>query len=118
MGLSLEEKLVMAKIKEHNVAYMEVRYDGGGDDGMIEDIEFYDINGNRMNVTVDTDKLDNFLYECISNNVEWDWVNNEGGYGMLTFNFNHDEIKIDHTQRVTEDHEYDVSTELNKYLGI
>ena len=34
MEISLEEKLVMAKIKEHNVAYMEVRYHGGGDDGM------------------------------------------------------------------------------------
>ena len=52
---------------------------------------------------------DDLLYDMISNNVEWDWINNDGGYGMMHIDCTKNpwKIKIDHVQRTTEDHYYD-----------
>ena len=45
----------------------------------------------------------------VSDNVEWDWINNEGGYGQMIIDCTKTpwDVKINHTQRITEDHYYD-----------
>ena len=48
------------------------------------------------------------LYNFISRNVEWDWVNNDGGYGNVEINVDTGELTINHTQRHTEDYEYTI----------
>ena len=60
---------------------------------------------------VPADFLDIFeevLYDFISKNVEWDWVNNDGGYGSLEINVDTGDLTIHHTQRHTEDYEYPI----------
>ena len=52
---------------------------------------------------------DDLLYNMLSDNIEWDWINNDGGYGQMIIDCTKTpwDVKINHTQRITEDHYYD-----------
>jgi len=104
--MDLKQKMELQKLRDHNVARLEVIYSGGGDDGMIDEIDAYDINDKRIEGLSINDDLENFFYSYICENVEWDWINNEGGWGVLVINIVNGEISIDHTQRHTEDYFY------------
>ena len=49
------------------------------------------------------------LMNMISENIEWDWINNEGGYGQMMIDCTKTpwKVTINHSQRVLEDHYYD-----------
>ena len=113
------EKLIqlLSILKDNNVQKIHVHYDGGGDDGMIHDIEFKDHDNKNKDIIFEedaenlafnklTDDLEEYLYRKISNTVDWDWVNNEGGYGYLSLDINDLKINIAHKQRVVEDYDY------------
>ena len=40
--LNLKQKIELKKLKDHNISLLEIHYNGGGDDGMIEDINAWD----------------------------------------------------------------------------
>jgi hypothetical protein len=112
METKLKKNLAVQVIKDHNISKIEINYNGGGDDGCIDEVRFEDHNENSIDVKMESEiesEWDNLLYDMVSNNVEWDWINNDGGYGIMTIDCTKDpwKIKIDHTQRVTEDHYYD-----------
>ena len=59
-----------------------------------------------------------YLYDFISNNIEWDWINNDGGYGTITIDLETGKMTIDHSQRHVEDYHYDdIESELEKSLN-
>lgn len=68
--MDIKQKMELQKLRDHNVARLEVNYSGGGDDGMIEEIEVYDINDSRIEGLSINDNLQNFFYSYICNNVE------------------------------------------------
>ena len=112
METKLKRNLAVQVIKDHNISSIEVDYSGGGDDGCIDETRYEDINENNVDVIMTKEieaEWDNLLYDMVSNNVEWDWINNDGGYGEMIIDCTLDpwKIKINHTQRITEDHFYD-----------
>ena len=75
-------------------------------------VRFEDIDGNKIDVQMEGEieaSWDDLLYNMLGDNIEWDWVNNDGGYGQMKIDCTKTpwKVKIDHTQRVTEDHYYD-----------
>ncbi len=73
---------------------INIRYEGSGDDGDIEDIECYDKDGKVINIS-----SDDFIYKHISE-VAW-WItqdvapgfhNNEGGQGTIDIKKDHDSL--------------------------
>jgi len=112
METKLKKNLAIQVIKDHNISKIEVTYSGGGDDGCIDEVRFEDIDGNDIDVQMEKEvdgEWDDLLYNMLSDNIEWDWINNDGGYGIMNIDCTKDpwNIKINHTQRVTEDHYYD-----------
>ncbi len=112
METKLKRNLAVQVIKDHNIAKIEVDYSGGGDDGCIDSTRFEDINENSVDVNLKSEVLsewDDLLYDMLSENIEWDWINNDGGYGQMIIDCTKTpwDVKINHTQRVTEDHYYD-----------
>ena len=112
METKLKRNLAVQVIKDHNISNIEVDYSGGGDDGCIDDVRFEDHNENKIDILMEPDvsaEWDELLYNMLSDNIEWDWINNDGGYGQMIIDCTKTpwDVKINHTQRTTEDHHYD-----------
>ena len=112
METKLKRNLAVQVIKDHNIANIEIDYSGGGDDGCLDEVRYEDINGNNIDVKLDGEveaEWDDLLYNILSENIEWDWINNDGGYGQMIIDCTKTpwDVKINHTQRVSEDHYYD-----------
>ena len=112
METKLKKNLAVQVIKDHNISKIEIEYNGGGDDGCIDEVRFEDIDENSIDVKMEGEvesAWDDLLYNMVSDNVEWDWINNDGGYGTMRIDCTKNpwNITIDHVQRVTEDHYYD-----------
>ena len=112
METKLKRNIAVQVIKDHNISNIEVDYSGGGDDGCIDDVRFEDHNENKIDVFMEPEvssEWDDLLYDMLSNNIEWDWINNDGGYGQMTIDCTKTpwKVNINHTQRVCEDHHYD-----------
>ena len=112
METKLKRNLAVQVIKDHNISKIEIDYNGGGDDGCVDEIRFEDHNENSINVKMDASverEWDDLLYDMVSHNVEWDWINNDGGYGQMIIDCTQTpwKVNINHTQRVCEDHYYD-----------
>ena len=112
METKLKRNLAVQVIKDHNIASIEVDYSGGGDDGCIDDVRYEDIDGNKIDILMEPDvsaEWDDLLYNMLSENIEWDWINNEGGYGQMMIDCTKTpwKVTINHSQRVLEDHYYD-----------
>ena len=114
-NLTIKQKLKLRELKDLGIVKVQVHYSGGGDDGCIDNTDAYILDKNGKEIwdrdIVPDDFLGVFeeaLYNFISRNVEWDWVNNDGGYGSLEINVDTGELTIHHTQRHTENYEYPV----------
>ena len=119
METKLKRNLAVQVIKDHNISNIEVDYSGGGDDGCIDDVRFEDHNENKIDVFMEPEvssEWDDLLYDMLSNNIEWDWINNDGGYGQMTIDCTQDpwKVNINHTQRITEDHYYDCDFDIEE----
>ncbi len=112
METKLKRNIAVQVIKDHNISNIEVDYSGGGDDGCIDEVRFEDIDGNSIDVQMEKEvdrEWDDLLYNMLSDNIEWDWINNDGGYGQMLIDCTKSpwSVKINHTQRICEDHYYD-----------
>jgi len=123
METKLKRNLAVQVIKDHNISKIIIEYNGGGDDGCIDEVLFEDINEDSVKVDMTKEvesEWDNLLYDMVSHNVEWDWINNDGGYGQMIIDCTKNpwSVKINHVQRITEDHHYDCdfTTEEQKYF--
>jgi len=112
METKLKRNLAVQVIKDHNISKISIHYSGGGDDGCIDEVAFLDHNEDKIDLKMTQEvesEWDDLLYDMVSDNVEWDWINNDGGYGIMDIDCTKApwKVKIAHTQRVTEDHYYD-----------
>jgi hypothetical protein len=86
--------------------YVKVTFHGGGDSGDIDEYELEDSEGAAIDstlnnlpvgsltsVTLAPDK-DEFLYKFLDQHVQCDWVNNDGGGGILTFDLETGEVEV------------------------
>jgi hypothetical protein len=88
----------MVKLVEDypTLRYIKVEFSGGGDSGDINDYFLEDNIGadiKSASPTVAPDK-DEFLHQFLNTHVPCDWVNNDGGGGILTFDLETGEVEI------------------------
>jgi hypothetical protein len=115
-NLTIKQKLELRKLKDLNVSKIEISYSGGGDDGCIDNYAIYTIDSkgeekyNRdIEISSFANAFEDYIYELLSNVIEWDWVNNEGGYGELVIDIEKQDVDIYHNQRHIEEYHYDDS---------
>jgi hypothetical protein len=106
---SLKTATLFAALKDAGVTSVEIRYDGGGDSGQVEDVEFY---GDNLDITALNNKFEGDLQDLATHMLEqhynWDWYNNDGGYGDIVIEFQDDESTISingYVRSVTDAHE-------------
>ena len=111
--LTIKQKLEIKKLRDLNVSKVHIHYSGGGDDGCIDSYEAFTINsdGNEVSnsdieLSSFSDTFDDYVYNLLSSTIEWDWVNNEGGWGELVIDIENENIEINHSQRHVEDYHY------------
>ena len=112
METKLKRNLAVQVIKDHNIKTIEVIYSGGGDDGCIDEVNFTDHNEEAVTYPFNKEvesTFDDLLYDILNDNIEWDWINNDGGCSTMMIDCTTSpwSVKIDHTQRTTEDYYYD-----------
>ena len=129
METKLKRNLAVQVIKDHNISKIEIYYNGGGDDGCIDSIIYYVTDpgsGDQVDIDVNmTNEVENewndLLYDLLNDNIEWDWINNDGGSGHMYIDCTKNpwKVNIDHSQNVREDHTYsdiDFNTETKQYF--
>jgi hypothetical protein len=103
---SLRTMTLFAALKDAGVTNVEIRYDGGGDSGQVEDVEY---EGTNLDHTSLSDKFEGDLQDLATHILEqhydYDWYNNDGGYGNIRIDLEGDtpEISIDGYVRSIED---------------
>ena len=82
---SLKTATLFAALKDAGVTNVEIRYDGGGDSGQVEDVEFHgdNIDESDLNNRFEGD-LQDLATHLLEQHYQWDWYNNDGGYGTIT----------------------------------
>lgn len=128
---------LFAHLKLLNVAYFTIEFEGAGDDGQIDYVEFKNANDEKVDVPADTITwtYKNYIPEDGQSNEQQvtllkavedlgyqmldesghDWYNNDGGYGTITVTIDdgtgkpsaHMDMKI----RYTDEDQYDYGNE-------
>lgn len=103
---SLKTATLFAALKDAGVKIVNIRYDGGGDSGQIEDVEY---EGNFEDYSTINEMFEKDLqdlgYHILEAHYDYDWYNNDGGYGDIIINLENDvpKINIDGYVRTIED---------------
>jgi hypothetical protein len=61
---------------------VEIEYDGCGDEGAVRAICCRDLDGNAMILKI-SEELTDLIDKYMAVAIEYDWYNNEGGYGTI-----------------------------------
>jgi hypothetical protein len=82
---SLKTATLFAALKDAGVTNVEIRYDGGGDSGQVEDVDFHgdNIDDADLNSKFEGD-LQDLATHLLEQHYDYDWYNNDGGYGTIT----------------------------------
>ena len=103
---SIKLAALMSRLRDLDIERVEIRYDGSGDSGSVEDVEFYRENWQTVNVSEDDDieeQCRELGYHVLEKHYNWDWYNNDGGYGSVIIIPGEDHISIDgYVRSVTE----------------
>ena len=85
---SLKTATLFAALKDAGVTNVEIRYDGGGDSGQVEDVEFYGdgLDHSHLSNLFEGD-LQDLAYHILEEHYQYDWYNNDGGYGTINIEF-------------------------------
>jgi hypothetical protein len=94
---------LFAQLKILNVKEFRINFEGAGDDGQIDEIEFYNTNNETFNIPIDTiswvytdygqetketkvtlHKATEDLGYSMLDEAGHDWYNNDGGYGSIS----------------------------------
>ena len=99
----LEEAAFVSSLKNMGITELVAQYDGSGDSGSIEHVYCEDEDANTIDVDdVILSKVEEMLYEVLSNNYDYDWYNNDGGYGTVRINIEDKTWKVDGVIRSIE----------------
>jgi hypothetical protein len=114
MKAAIEFKRIKFELRSLGIKKVYIHFNGSGDDGDIEDIEFEnDSQSNGQYDTVTTlnpthiGKLKDLAYDMIDDKVNneygGDWINNDGGYGNICLDIDKNEYTLDYNQRTTDE---------------
>ena len=100
----LEEAAFVSSLKNMGITELVAEYDGSGDSGSIENVYCEDDDSNTIDVDdVILSKVEEMLYEVLSDNYDYDWYSNDGGYGTVRINIEDKTWKVDGAVRSIED---------------
>ena len=100
----LEEAAFVSSLKNMGITELVGEYDGSGDSGSIEHVYCEDEDANTINVDDDIlSKVEEMLYNVLSDNYHYDWYNNDGGYGTVRINIEEKTWNVDGAIRNVED---------------
>lgn len=85
------------EMKEEYGSYVELKYDGSGDSGWIDD----NVDSEKGS-KVSTNQLENIAYEVLEL-FHAGWEINEGSSGTMTFNFDDQTFTVEHYQNIEEE---------------
>jgi hypothetical protein len=111
---------VVLLLKDRGIVKLEVKYDGSGDSGSIEDCLYYDAEDNeyyRSQIDITDNQHDdiiNLVYPMLDD-IE-DWYNNDGGYGTVTINLNDFTYSIENNVRYMEVDTFEHQGELKDFI--
>jgi Fe-S cluster assembly iron-binding protein IscA len=103
------------KLKELNIAEIEIHFSGGGDSGAIDYIEYKKETGEA--IKVEDSKLIDAVETAawkILDNIDRDWVNDDGGSGQLVINLKDQSANLELDIRYTQYESYSYSSEIEK----
>jgi hypothetical protein len=124
----LSIKVLFASLVEKGIAIVEIDFDGSGDSGSIEEdnAKFYQA-GNDGELTLIEDEnlisediqkqLIKLGYHILDRYYDYDWYNNEGGYGTININLQERKWDIEGYQRVESVEEANGDGELEEALA-
>tara|TARA_R110002167_G_scaffold186586_6_gene387695 strand:+ start:49 stop:444 length:396 start_codon:yes stop_codon:yes gene_type:complete len=110
---------ILFELKNLDIKTAYINFNGGGDDGDVDDIEFENYNREiskpKINHWTEIEEpsddvmkdIRDWAYDVIDNYVSdeygGDWVNNDGGYGSIVLDIENETYALNYSQRTTED---------------
>lgn len=96
-----KKDVVLERLRAEGITSVKVEYDGGGDEGAVNEVVAY--KGDDAFAIGDDLKetLDEFAWDCVSVEHEGFW-NNEGGYGEVDILVDAGTVTVSHNDYVTE----------------
>jgi hypothetical protein len=114
------KSILIAAMRQHAIAEIEVEYDGFGDSGQIQDVTALDEKGNRMDwpagvkvslpgqgqevKVLDLEEAAEEIAWSLIESFHGGWENNDGGNGNLRFDAEDDKIVWEHNDAYTDYH--------------
>lgn len=114
-NLDLKDQILLTKIKGKGIAKLNISFSGSGDSGDVDDVDYetndgikswqLDINSKLINTEEDS-AIKDMAYTWLSNNLLYDWVNNDGGSGTLNIDLSDFSWDLDYYERTTNEHSF------------
>lgn len=127
LGIEVDDKIKMiATARALGIAFIEATFEGGGDEGAIDYVTYYDTNNNEMeaeeNSAVTQDEIsefnaevESFAFDTAYNFSTGDWINNAGGNGTVRIDVSTGGITLDVNYSVNQ-YDEDVTNALPEAL--
>lgn len=91
-------------LAQMRVARVEIAYDGCGDSGQIEELQYLNAHGERVAPSIaeaDEEKLTQFFYDLLEMRYPG-WENNDGAFGEFSWDVAADTLHHTHNMRFTD----------------
>lgn len=116
-GLQGQLKAIISGMKELKAQMCEVRFDGCGDSGMVEEIIFTGAKGVKLKADETlSDLAERFCYDYLDSKGI-DWYNNEGGYGNLYISSS-GSAELNVSQRIVSTEDYSFTLKAAKKRSV
>jgi hypothetical protein len=104
---SIKLSALISRLRDEGITRVYINYDGSGDSGSISDIDFEPfrygtdeyVKANEMF----SGELEDFGYHILNNHYNWDWYNNDGGYGNVSIDVEDSTVSVNGYVRTTEE---------------
>lgn len=93
----LDKLAFIAKLKDNGISIIRIEFSGSGDSGSIDSTEVLDKNEDNIDLENSDllERIEDYGYDILSNQYNYDWYNNDGGRGTLIINIDTLEWNID-----------------------
>lgn len=120
---SIKLSALISRLRDEGVSSVEISYDGSGDSGSIGDVYInrglkypqYDAEEHNRLQALFSGELEDFGYHILNNYYDWDWYNNEGGYGNVVIDVATSEVSVNGYVREVVDASVSVDIETIDY---
>jgi hypothetical protein len=100
----LERVAFISSLKNLGITELVGEYDGSGDSGSIESVYCEDKDGNTISIESEVEsKVEEMLYNVLSDDYQYDWYNNDGGYGTVRINIEEKTWNVDGAIRTIQE---------------